>query len=211
MEGIEGVFRLGHSPSLQAEMCGSLILHSQCNEVQWGFHFLGVVFMERSRVLIVLSVGSMLFLWVGTWFLLGPMEPEERGTIGDMFGAVNALFSGFAFLGLIYTIILQKNELSLQRQELELTRKELSKSAEAQEKSEIALSMQARAMQQTAKINLLTASIQSLASRIQGLRLSGESSVVQANMEIRDRLLRKHAAAVRELESLMDDVLESCE
>ncbi|GAA5445405.1 hypothetical protein Misp06_03608 [Microbulbifer sp. NBRC 101763] len=42
-----------------------------------------------------------------------------------MFGAVNALFSGLAFAGLIYTIILQKNELGLQREELRLTRDEI--------------------------------------------------------------------------------------
>lgn len=50
---------------------------------------------------------------------------EDRGTFGDKFGAVNALFSGLAFAGLIYTIILQRKELSLQREELQLTRKEM--------------------------------------------------------------------------------------
>lgn len=36
--------------------------------------------------------------------------PNEntRGTFGDQFGAVNALFSGLAFAGLIYTIVLTK-------------------------------------------------------------------------------------------------------
>ena len=49
----------------------------------------------------------------------------ERGVFGDKFGAVNALFSGLAFAGLIMTLILQKKELSLQREELEQTREEL--------------------------------------------------------------------------------------
>lgn len=53
--------------------------------------------------------------------VLGP-----RGTFGDMFGAVNALFSGLAFATLIYTVMLQRHELKLQRQELEETRKELA-------------------------------------------------------------------------------------
>jgi hypothetical protein len=56
----------------------------------------------------------------------------DRGTFGDMFGAVNALFSGLAFAGVIYTILLQRHELALQRKELELTREELSRSADAQ-------------------------------------------------------------------------------
>ena len=48
-----------------------------------------------------------------------------RGTFGDSFGAINALFSGFAFAGLIYTIYLQREELGLQRDELKMTRIEL--------------------------------------------------------------------------------------
>jgi len=36
--------------------------------------------------------------------------PSEAGTFGDMFGAVNALFSGLAFAGVIYALILQDNE-----------------------------------------------------------------------------------------------------
>ena len=47
------------------------------------------------------------------------------GEFGDMFGAVNALFSGLAFAGLIITLILQRQELELQREELEQTREEL--------------------------------------------------------------------------------------
>ena len=42
-----------------------------------------------------------------------------------MFGAVNALFTGLAFAGVIFTIMLQKTELSLQRKELRETRSEL--------------------------------------------------------------------------------------
>ena len=50
---------------------------------------------------------------------------SERGTFGDMFGAVNSLFSGLAFAGVITAIILQMKELKLQRTELKLTRNEI--------------------------------------------------------------------------------------
>ena len=70
-----------------------------------------------------------------------------------MFGAVNTLFSGLAFAGVIYTILMQSSELKLQREalalqrnELELTRNELSKSASAQQE-------QASLLLHTAKIN----------------------------------------------------------
>jgi hypothetical protein len=51
--------------------------------------------------------------------------PTGAGTFGDMFGSVNALFSGLAFAGVILAIFMQRDELSLQRQELEATRSEL--------------------------------------------------------------------------------------
>lgn len=49
----------------------------------------------------------------------------DRGTFGDMFGAVNTFFAGLAFAGIIFAIILQAKELELQREELGLTRNEL--------------------------------------------------------------------------------------
>lgn len=52
-------------------------------------------------------------------------SPEERGTFGDMFGAVGALFSGLAFAGVIVTMLQQKEELELQRQEISQTNREL--------------------------------------------------------------------------------------
>lgn len=63
-------------------------------------------------------------LWLANWLLLFFGDEASRGTTGDMFGVVNALFSGFAFLGIIYTILLQREELKLQRKELRDTRKE---------------------------------------------------------------------------------------
>ena len=73
---------------------------------------------------------------------------EDRGTFGDMFGALNAIFSGFAFAGVIITIIMQMKE-------LELTRNELKKSAEAQDKSQQALNEQLQSMQVTTKLDTL--------------------------------------------------------
>ncbi|MBI4837011.1 MAG: hypothetical protein HY813_01230 [Candidatus Portnoybacteria bacterium] len=84
----------------------------------------------------------------------------DRASFGDMFGGIKALFSGFAFLGIIYAIILQREELRLQRKEFELTRKELKRTAEAQEKSEKALSKQAESLKITAKLNGLSSVLQ---------------------------------------------------
>lgn len=69
----------------------------------------------------------ILLLWGGSWLALYLFYdlPTDRGTFGDMFGAVNALFSGLAFAGLIVTLLYQKEELQLQREELAQTREEL--------------------------------------------------------------------------------------
>lgn len=58
----------------------------------------------------------------------------SRGVFGDAYGGINALFSAFAFAGLIYTAALQRDELGLQREELEETRKELKGQRDALEK-----------------------------------------------------------------------------
>jgi hypothetical protein len=49
----------------------------------------------------------------------------DRGTFGDMFGMVNSLFSGLAFAGIVYTILLQRIDLEMQRDEIAKSTKEL--------------------------------------------------------------------------------------
>lgn len=74
-----------------------------------------------------LMFGGVLTLWLLCWALLVTFidKADERGQFGDMFGVVNALFSGLAFGGIIVTILLQKEELKLQREELKLQRTEM--------------------------------------------------------------------------------------
>ncbi|KFF17784.1 putative phage abortive infection protein [Chryseobacterium sp. JM1] len=66
----------------------------------------------------------VLGMWFATYFLLRGRGTEIRGTFGDMFGSVNAVYSGLAFAGIIITIYLQSHELKLQREELKETRQE---------------------------------------------------------------------------------------
>lgn len=55
-----------------------------------------------------------------------PSATLEPGTHGDMFGSLNALFTALAFLLLVYTAWLQRQELGEQRRELVLTRQVLN-------------------------------------------------------------------------------------
>ena len=63
----------------------------------------------------------VVILWVGNMIFATCNFPasEHRGQFGDMFGAVNALFAGFAFAGVIWAIILQKRGLELQGQQFQ--------------------------------------------------------------------------------------------
>lgn len=66
--------------------------------------------------------------WVSYPFILmhlSPVMSDDLGKFGDSFGALNTLFSGLAFVGLIYAILLQREDLRIQSKELELTRQEL--------------------------------------------------------------------------------------
>lgn len=93
------------------------------------------------------SILAVLGLFILSYLVMGVfVEKDAQGTFGDSFGAINALFSGFAFAGIIATIWLQRKELVLQREELKLTRDELTKSAKAQDKSQIALNHQVNLM-----------------------------------------------------------------
>lgn len=84
-------------------------------------------------VISIIAFVVVIGLWFYSYSTLKDRTEEDRGTFGDMFGAVNALFSGLAFAGIIITILLQRKELSLQRQELEETRAELKRTADAQD------------------------------------------------------------------------------
>lgn len=111
------------------------------------------------KKIIISSLFVLLLILIVYVLVVKYIYPElsNRGLFGDMFGGINAIFSGLAFLGVVYAIVLQREELQLQRKELELTREELKRSAQAQEKSERALSKQAESLKQTAILNGLGA------------------------------------------------------
>lgn len=73
----------------------------------------------------MLKVAFWVWLTSGVIILIHTSTLEEAGQFGDMFGAVNALFSGLALIGVVVAIFYQRSELKLQRKELELTREEM--------------------------------------------------------------------------------------
>lgn len=80
---------------------------------------------ELDLIKLARNVGIIIIvIWIISLLVLGFIV-ENGNLIGDSFGAVNALFSGFALAGIILTILMQREELKLQRNELKLTREEM--------------------------------------------------------------------------------------
>ena len=96
-----------------------------------------------------------LILCLASWWALVRFISTwtDRANFGQMFGAVNALFSGLALAGVVVAILMQKEELELQREELIATRQELKRQAAAQESSSRAVENQVQLMLVAAKLN----------------------------------------------------------
>ncbi len=131
----------------------------------------------------------------------------DLGQIGDSFGALNTLFSGLAFAGVIYTILLQHKELGLQREELKTTREVLKRSAEAQEKSEDALNRQINEMNTSSRINLISAivALNSLKTDVVeiGLKATTDGMYIKQVNEIIEKL---HPVISDELRKISIDI-----
>src|SRR5262245_34267895 len=91
------------------------------------------------RVVPVILVAWFLW-WAGTVLLV--KTATERGQLGDLFGGVNALFSGLALAGMVTAVILQSHESQLQREELKETREVHKETSEANQRAAEALNKQ---------------------------------------------------------------------
>lgn len=107
----------------------------------------------------VLAISLFVFVmgaWLACMFILvGASDPNipyessdifkiigNRGTFGDMFGSVNALFSGLAFAGLFLTLFIQIKEFRLQREELKLTREAMADQKQVMEGQTVVMDQQ---------------------------------------------------------------------
>tara|TARA_R110001606_G_scaffold399188_1_gene581422 strand:+ start:2239 stop:2976 length:738 start_codon:yes stop_codon:yes gene_type:complete len=76
----------------------------------------------KSNVILSIIFIIVIAIWIVNLVVTLNWNFDDRGTFGDMFGASNALFSGLAFAGIVYTIHLQRKELSRQKIEIEQTK-----------------------------------------------------------------------------------------
>ncbi|KDM89662.1 putative phage abortive infection protein [Photobacterium galatheae] len=80
-------------------------------------------FMGYLLIPMLLAVISIAWFFYPSWmgYVFTPKETVlqgDLGTLGDSFGALNTLFSGFAFAGIIVSIYLQSKELKETREEI---------------------------------------------------------------------------------------------
>jgi len=149
--------------------------------------------------LLTLMILIVVVIWILSSFLIifGLDNWSDRGTFGDLFGAVNALFSGLAFAGLIYTIVLQKQDLELQRKEIALNRTELKKTSKAQQHSEKALIEQVEQMKIASKLNALKTLID-----YYNIQISNPNN----SEEIIAKAKEKRKATIQEIDLLIDRI-----
>jgi hypothetical protein len=70
--------------------------------------------ISKGNLLLALAFFIAIALWSLTPWIICRITPDysERGQIGDLFGSVNALFSGLGFAALLYTLKAQRDELT---------------------------------------------------------------------------------------------------
>jgi hypothetical protein len=108
---------------------------------------------ERRPSLPIIVAGLLLGIVTLAWVPIAAVlfDLREADAVEAAYSALEALFAGLAFLGLLSTLWMQRSELRLQRSELAQTREEMRRQAEAQEKSERALHAQAEALREEAE------------------------------------------------------------
>jgi hypothetical protein len=81
----------------------------------------------------LIVIVGVLVLWVGSLLMLQQVVPDwsTRSQIGDAFGAVNALFSGLAFGGLLLTLLVQRHQISAQQRDFAAQMREIRQSRDS--------------------------------------------------------------------------------
>ncbi|MCE5181209.1 MAG: hypothetical protein LLG15_05350 [Betaproteobacteria bacterium] len=126
----------------------------------------------------------------------------SRGQFGDLFGSVNALFSGLAFAGLYSALRLQQEQLALQRTELVLQREELKLQREEMAASRAELANQVAAQKALFRASVAQIAVAATQAKIEAVKMESERYQPQA----RDYHIKKIEALADALSSLSDRV-----
>lgn len=148
--------------------------------------------------LVVVGGALIVALWLGAKWLHGlvPTDSTEASArLEAAYAALETLFSGLAFLGVIAAVLFQREELKLQRQELRETRAELKRTADEQKRAADQLNRQVEVMARTARIQALSALMD---------RAEGRYNTTQNHPEVRRRGLVDAETCERKLREELD-------
>lgn len=112
---------------------------------------------RRLTVLMVLVFIAITVFWIVSYWTISAYSgiPSNPSDLGQLFGATGALFSGWAFCGVLWAILLQRNAIEIQREDLKATIAEMKQSREAQEESAENLRVQVEAMRLQSRVQAL--------------------------------------------------------
>lgn len=127
-----------------------------------------MTFTRLISLVIAIWIVAALSIW------LSLPDWQSRGQFGDLFGAVNALFSGLAFAGLYFAIRLQQDQLVLQRTELALQREELKLQREEMAASRTELANQVAAQQALFRATAAQVTVASAQAKIEAIKIQAE-------------------------------------
>lgn len=110
----------------------------------------------NKKLWVVVPIVVSLVVLVGNYLLLRFRvdDAETRGTYGDMFGFSTAALTAAAFVALLYSLALQRNELAAQRNQLQAQLEELQLQREDQKESRAALLLSAEQQRMQAIFDL---------------------------------------------------------
>ncbi len=98
-------------------------------------------FVKRHSLLTVMAVAILIVIlpWSWLWWVTlesfqatGKRDLGAHGQFGDAFGSLNALFTGLALIGLVYTVYLQRKQTEAQTEQLDAQKLEASRQAREQ-------------------------------------------------------------------------------
>lgn len=134
-------------------------------------------------------------------------SPAERGQFGDQFGAMNALFSGLAFFGLILTIAFQAHDLKLQRKDLKLQTEALQLQIQEFREQRIELARSAKSQEQSNILNLTSMKIHlgnmHLEMDLERIKMMGDVGDRLKNIEIIEDRIEQSYKELHQLEELL--------
>jgi hypothetical protein len=114
--------------------------------------------------MLAIIAAAIVGLWLKVPQCLGEgLKPaEDKGTHGDSFGSVNALFTGLAFAGLVFSILLQQRQIRLQRADFLSQLEEMEGSRKTVEEQNRLLATQNQLMRGQTEVAMLELEAQAM-------------------------------------------------